>query len=353
MREAVSAFHVFKDSRKAVCLVDCESTILSCNPMMTQLVGKPAEDISGKRCKELLNCEHSSTHHCILDKISHTRQKEHTFCRFEDQWVETILDPLFSNDNECQGAILSFSLVEDPSDGMQKLLKAQRYESIAVKAAGIAHDFNNVFTILGAHTAILKNALSGDTGKSSSLEVMQTAMDRAKELTKQLLNVGKPEELSENPIDLRECIRDSVNFSVIGSNAKLMLHIPDNLWPVHANLDQIKQLVCNLTINATQAITNGHGVIEIEAKNISARKAENLMLKPGKYVCLQFKDNGHGISKEHIDSIFNPYYTTREDGTGLGLSTVSFIARQHKGCINVESAPDRGTTFAVYLFAGE
>ncbi len=351
MQDAVSAFHIFGDSRKAVAMVDCNGAVLSCNTLMTHLVGKSVEDIFGKRCTELLNCENSATHHCILDKISHTRQKEHTFCRFKDQWVETILEPLIGKDDELQGAVLSFSCVEPPAEAMQKLLRTQRFESIATITTGVAHDFNNVLTILDAHTSLLEVALAKDSETLNSLSAMQIAITRAKELTKQLTNINKPPTISNKPVPIQEHIIDAVNFSLIGSKTRLILNIPENLASIHADTDQIKQLVCNLTINARQAISNGHGVIEIEADSISVRKAENLKLKPGEYIRLQIKDNGSGIAKEDIDSIFEPYFTTKPDGTGLGLSTVNYIIKQHKGYLNVRSEPGTGTTFTVYLNA--
>jgi CheY-like chemotaxis protein len=137
-----------------------------------------------------------------------------------------------------------------------------------------------------------------------------------------------------------------------GSKSVCEYLIPENLWPVEIDVGQISQVINNIVINANQAMPEG-GVIEIEAENLIINEGNEWQLKPGRYVRMSFKDEGIGISEKHLSKIFDPYFTTKQAGSGLGLATTYSIIHRHGGIITVESQVEIGTTFSICLPASE
>jgi CheY-like chemotaxis protein len=158
---------------------------------------------------------------------------------------------------------------------------------------------------------------------------------------------GSPLKTSASIIDL---IKDSTNFMLRGSNVKCKFSLPDDLWPVEIDEGQMSQVINNLIINADQAMPGG-GKIEISAINVMIRPGDNIPLKKGKYVKVSIKDHGKGITKRNLTKIFDPYFTTKRRGSGLGLSVAYSIVKKHEGYITVMSEPGKGTTFYIYILA--
>jgi CheY-like chemotaxis protein len=145
-----------------------------------------------------------------------------------------------------------------------------------------------------------------------------------------------------------ELVRDSAGFALGGSNVRCEYSIPDDLWAVEIDEGQISQVINNLVINANHAMPEG-GTIDLRCENVRIGTGDNLALKAGEYVRVAIEDHGCGISKEHIQKIFDPYFTTKQKGSGLGLATSYAIVKNHEGLITVESRLGAGTTFSIYL----
>jgi CheY-like chemotaxis protein len=175
---------------------------------------------------------------------------------------------------------------------------------------------------------------------------------QAKGLSQQLLTFSRGGDPIRKTIFISELIKDSANLAMSGSNVKCEFNIPDNLWPVEADKGQLDQIISNIIINADQAMPEG-GNIKVWAENYNLEAKGSLPLQEGKYVKITIKDQGIGIPPEFLQKIFDPYFTTKEMGSGLGLATVFSIIKKHDGHITVESEMETGTTFYIYLPASQ
>jgi PAS domain S-box-containing protein len=229
----------------------------------------------------------------------------------------------------------------------EELMKAQKLESIGLFAGGIAHDLNNILTpILGN---ILLSRIQKDHEKiAERLLEAEKATLMARDLTQQLLTFSKGGAPIRRPTSISDILKDSLSFALRGTNVRSKLSIPNDLWVVDIDEGQISQVITNIILNADQAMPNG-GTIEVKAENIFINEEKNLPLKSGEYIRISIKDQGIGISEEFLQKIFDPYWTTKKIGSGLGLTTSYSIIKNHEGYIDVESQLKAGTTFYIYL----
>jgi PAS domain S-box-containing protein len=230
--------------------------------------------------------------------------------------------------------------------------KMQKLESIGIMAGGIAHDFNNFLTTIILNIGLAKMLAGIKNGVSEILKDAERACLHAKSLTNQLLTFSKGGAPIKKITHIDELLKDSVNFVLRGSAVKCDFFIQNDLWPVEIDTGQLTQAVNNIVINAIQAMPNG-GVIEISAQNRTVDTKEESPLDAKDFIKISIVDQGIGIPKENITKIFDPYFTTTQKGSGLGLSTTFSIIKNHKGYINVESASGSGTTFNIYLPAAK
>jgi len=230
----------------------------------------------------------------------------------------------------------------------EDLFKASKLESIGTLAGGIAHDFNNILAGVIGNITLAKLNSSSEGKIFKILTKMEKASFQAKDLTNQLLTFAKGGAPVKKVTLIKGLIRTSVQFALTGSNIRCEFSIPDDLWPVEIDESQIGQVINNLIINAVQAMQEG-GIIKVIAENIYINSEQVLSLNEGRYVKLSIEDMGTGISKEYLDKIFDPYFTTKRKGSGLGLSIIYSIIKKHNGYISVESEVGIGTTFYIYL----
>ncbi|MEK7396703.1 MAG: PAS domain S-box protein, partial [Candidatus Poribacteria bacterium] len=230
----------------------------------------------------------------------------------------------------------------------EDLFRIQKLESIGILAGGIAHDFNNILTGIMGNVSLSKRLITQDSRAFDRLVEAERACLQAKKLTQQLLTFAKGGAPILKPTSIRELLEESVSFALRGSRVRPEFSIADDLWSAEADVGQMGQVISNLIINADQAMPNG-GVIEIEACNEVLDEKNLYMLKSGNYVKITVKDQGVGISEENLKQVFDPYFTTKQTGNGLGLTIVYSIVKKHNGYIKVESQLNVGTTFYVYL----
>ena len=230
----------------------------------------------------------------------------------------------------------------------QELTKAEKLESVGILAGGIAHDFNNILTAILGNIIVAR--MSGKPGEKAYdlLTEAEQASLRARDLTRQLLTFSKGGAPIRNPASIKQLLEETAGFSLRGSSARGDVEIPDDLWHVDIDEGQISQVINNMVINADQAMPKG-GLIRVSAENVQVGEGQALPLAKGKYVKLSIKDEGVGISKDNLPFIFDPYFTTKQKGSGLGLAVSYSIVRNHDGHITVESSLGKGTTFDVYL----
>jgi CheY-like chemotaxis protein len=233
----------------------------------------------------------------------------------------------------------------------QERLRLDKLESLGVLAGGIAHDFNNILmVILGSIS--LATQVPSVSEAHERLAAAEAACGQGQSLARQLLIFAKGGAPIKKPQDLKGIIQEATKLALSGSQARVELSLPEHLWEVEVDRGQMHQVFSNLSINADQAMPGG-GLIQIKAENVSESEAIRLSLPPGKHVAVTLADQGLGIAPEHLKRIFDPYFTTKQKGSGIGLATVHSIVTQHGGRITVDSQLGRGTSFRLYLPAIE
>jgi len=250
-----------------------------------------------------------------------------------------------------KGKPASMAFMRDITDRKrmeEELQKAQKLESLELFAGGIAHDFkNHLATIIGSFY-LIKSHLNPGGKDSQILYRAENAAKQATNLSQQLLAFAKGGKLIKKPASLSKLLKDTACLSVQSPQVKCEFSLFEDLWPVDIDRGQITQVINNLIINAVQAISEG-GIIRICAENVMVEAKDNLPLPKGKYVKISVKDQGLGIPKEQLPKIFDPYFTTKKRGNGLGLASAYSIIKKHGGHITVESKVGAGTTFFIYL----
>ena len=232
--------------------------------------------------------------------------------------------------------------------GEEAMLRAAKRESLELLAGGVAHDFNNLLTALLGNLSLARmdTALTGSV--QEWLEEAEKAAGRARDLTHQLLTFAKGGEPIRRLVELGDYLREAAQFARQGSRVRCDVELPDDLWPAEVDAGQIGQVIHNLVLNAVQAMTAG-GVVTVTARNVPRETARQLGLGSGHFVGVAVRDTGPGIKPEDMARIFQPYFTTKREGSGLGLATSQAIARRHYGALRVESPPGQGATFLLYL----
>ena len=338
---------------------DSQGRIIMANQRMANNFGTTVEELIGKTvfdlfpASEITQAMHEKDHKEDMELINQAREKIEGEEQFIDKfgklrWAYTIKLPLmFENDRVSQIIVVSTDITE-----LKRLeeesIKAGKLESLGIMAGGIAHDFNNILTsILG--NISLARMLSGSPDKIPEfLAEAEKASIRAKDLTHQLLTFSRGGAPVKKPLAVNELIRECTGFALSGSNVKYEFSAVGDLWPVEVDEGQFSQVIQNLIINAEQAMPNG-GILKIIAENAVLQPEDSPSLPGGRYVSIILKDQGVGIPRDILPKIFDPYFTTKQKGSGLGLATAYSIIKKHDGLITVKSEPGVGTTFQIYL----
>jgi PAS domain S-box-containing protein len=266
--------------------------------------------------------------------------------------VSISVSPLHDRYSMLSGVALVLRDITEKKALENELFKVQKLESLGLLAGGIAHDFNNILTAILANISLAKCLIPQANTANIRLDQAEKASDRAADLARQLLTFakgGKPIKKTVSPAAL---LVESANFALHGSTVSCAFTLPDDLWSIEADPGQINQVVNNLVVNAVQAMPGG-GNLRIICENIHYTDEETLPLGSGRYVRISVEDSGVGIPEEIRQKIFDPYFTTKPYGTGLGLATTYSIVRNHGGHITVASTPGKGTSFIIYLPASD
>jgi len=234
----------------------------------------------------------------------------------------------------------------------EELLRVQKLESVGILAGGIAHDFNNILTTILGNVSLAKDQVTPDDKIFDLLKEAETASARAQTLTRQLLIFAKGGSPVKETASIKNSLKESSLFVLRGSKSGCEFSIAEDLWPVEVDVGQISQVINNIVINANQAMPEG-GIIQVAAENLIIEDGYGLQVKPGRYIKISITDQGVGIAENHLLNIFDPYFTTKQEGNGLGLATTYSIIKKHAGHITVESQLGVGTTFHIYLPASE
>ena len=256
--------------------------------------------------------------------------------------------PIRDQEGQTLGAVLVFRNITERRRTEQELLKLSKQESLGQLAGRIAHDFNNLLTVILGNLSLAKILLAPTDAALRRLVDTEKACLRAKDLTRQLLAFARGGLPVKKPLALEPQVRESTRLILQDANVPYRLNWPEPLPQVNADAEQLHQLLYELLTNAMHATPIG-GAIHVRGELVELNEDTTLPLPDGNYVRLSVRDEGRGIPASHLTRVFEPFFTTKEHARGLGLATCFLIARNHDGFMTVDSAPNYGTTFYLYL----
>lgn len=230
-------------------------------------------------------------------------------------------------------------------DVRERLIRLSQYEALCLLAAGKAHDFRNLLSIVSGNISLCKIKYEDHPQLVKWLDDAETALEQAYNLASQLLDMAKGQYRGKKIVAVKDFLRRIAQITLSAYDVETTFDLPDDLWNVFIDEGQIQQVIVNLLMNAVQAMHN-HGQLWIRAVNKNVK--EEGLLAPGMYVKISIRDEGGGIPKENWEGVFQPFFTTKAKGSGLGLSTSNVIVNQHHGYMNFV-CDHKGTTFMVYL----
>lgn len=336
--------------------VHSKGTVLFVNTATIRILkGNSKDDFVGKNIQEFV---HQDSKKIVEERVKILERGEKApttnekFICIDGSIIDVEITAMPINYNGKKAILVCFQNISERIKLEQEILKIKKLESIGVLAGGIAHDFNNILTGILANLSLAKILLKKQENVEARIKEAEKAAIRAKDLTYQLLTFAKGGLPILSVASIVNLIKESTKFALRGSKVKSEFSIQEDLWQVDVDEGQIGQVIHNLVLNASQAMQEG-GIIRISAENILLLNESKLPLEKGNYVKISITDEGAGIEQQYLDRIFDPYFTTKDTGSGLGLATTFSIIKNHKGYISVSSKVGFGTKFSFYLRALE
>ena len=337
-------------------MIDKDKKLLSANKSAANLFRKEPEELVGKAIQDIFPREIAAEYITDLNQTFTTGITQVSESKLiaggTELWIQNFLSPV----KDQKGEVIAVMCVSRDITEVRRLQEEQqemaKLESVGTLAGGIAHDFNNILTGIMGNISLAKRYVEPGGKALQRLDEAEKASERARDLTQQLLTFAKGGAPIKMTISIGRLITDSVSFALRGSNTKAVFSIQDDLSAIEVDEGQVNQVIANIVINADEAMPEG-GILNIGAKNTLIKRKRAFPLPEGDYVEITIEDHGIGIPKEHIAKIFDPYFTTKQKGSGLGLATTYSIIKNHSGHITVESTATVGTTFHIYLPASK
>jgi PAS domain S-box-containing protein len=323
---------------EGVLTLDQERRVVLCNPAAETILHCPSEDLLGRNLQELLGVSSAE-----LESMAEPFAVQSPDGR--QIWLEGNATPVRVTEDAPTGLVVVLRDITEKRKQESEQARTQKLESLGVLAGGLAHDFNNLLMVIMGNLELTGDLDDLPEGATRFLDTSRIAATKARSLTQQLLTFSKGGSPQLRTISLAEVINNATLLSFRGTIHTFDADVPDDLWPVWADVDQMTQVFNNLFLNACQAMPQGGQV------TITARNEENPPGEEGAPPCIrvEVKDSGVGITPEDLARIFDPYFTTKETGSGLGLATVYSIMQKHKGNLTVQSAPGQGSSFILRL----
>ncbi len=339
-------------------VVDRELRILTANQAYCGMASRSCEQVIGRHCYEITHGSdrpcHEAGEACAVREVFASGKAAAAIHRHPGPegrllFVETKAFPIKDDAGDVVSVIETLNNITERHLLEEERLKSQKLESIGTLAGGIAHDFNNLLQGIFGYISMAKLSIDQRERSLAMIEQAEKALHQSVSLTTQLLTFSKGGQPVRVPTALEPVIENAVKFALSGSRAEYRLDIDPGLWPVDADAGQLGQVIQNIAINADQAMPHG-GSVEVTARNVQPGGAGLPQgLAPRKHVMVAIRDSGVGIPAGDLERIFDPYYTTKEKGSGLGLATSDSIVRNHEGRIVATSEIGRGSTFTLFL----
>jgi PAS domain S-box-containing protein len=343
--------------------IDTVGQVLMLNKMAEVLTGWSQQEAAGQPVGAIFNVFDPQTREwrdlpvlALMKGERPTESRPRALLRARDgseHFIEQSATPLHDKDGVV-GLVLVFRDITDQMALEAERLKASKLESLGILAGGIAHDFNNILMAVVGNLSLAGMAVT-DEKTAKRLSEAEKACVRARSLTQQLLTFSKGGAPVRRTMGIGSLFEDSSQFALRGSNVKCTTAIPTNLWLVDADEGQMNQVIHNIVLNAKQAMPDG-GEVVLSAENVEIgpeNRPAAFDQPDGRYIRLSIADQGIGIPEEIRRRIFDPYFTTKSKGSGLGLASSYSIVAKHDGFLALESEVGVGTTFHIYLPASE
>jgi len=352
--EREQTLRIFDSIDEQIYIIDPKThEMLYQNKKVEDLYGGPS---NGRLCHDYFAADNSDCSKCNMrsliteEDINKVKTSEYYNYAF-DKWYHEIQKRIKWID----GRDAVYTMLIDITDRKRTEMEAYRaskLETLEVMSGTIVHDFNNVLTTVMMSISLAKHLAEQDSKIASILSMAEVATYRAKDITHQLITFGKSVETELKHTHIEKLVRETVEFICRGSGIKHEVVSERNLPLVKVDVTQITQAINNILINAKQAMGE-HGELKVSLASCEITANDRLPLKEGKYLKIEIADNGAGISSSVIHKIFDPYFTTKKEGSGLGLASAYMIMNRHQGYIRVESLEGKGTTFFLYLPASD
>lgn len=359
---------ILDNSPDAMWVKDLEGRYVAVNKAFLQFTGRDPGEVEGKTAAYLLLPHEAASVHdteqtVIAAKRASTVERELSY-RGSTRVVESTVTPILDLNGNVTGTTgIARDVTERRRQEQERLRSdeqlqhAQKLESLGLLAGGIAHDFNNLLVCILANAELAQSELPPESPAMQSFEQIEQAAQRAAELTRQMLAYAGKGKFDVQRLDMSLVVHDMADLlrTVVSKKATLHMELDPALPVVEADATQLRQVVMNLITNASDALGEHEGIIALRTMQqlLTAPTPQLDMgqtaLNPGRYVVVEVTDNGMGISAEHIERIFDPFFSTKFVGRGLGLAAVLGILRAHHGAITIDSEPGRGSTFRLYL----
>ena len=347
---------------EGVLITNSEGVIQYVNPTYEKLTGYSLKEFRGKTPAILSSGKHSEKFYKALwKKIRNKNIWEGVFINRKKDGTcyneKAAIFPVLNIDSEITNFVAIKRDITHEEELEEQLRQSQKMESIGRLAGGIAHDFNNIITVILGYTELLLSQTEKTESSYRPLAEIKKSSKRAVELTRHLLTFSRKQIFQMKRVDINKIVTNMTNMlqRIIGENINLNLKFQNENLPILSNVSMIEQIAMNMVINARDALEGKKsGNITIETSTVSIAqiiKDGDFDAKPGRYALIKIKDNGTGMSEETRRLVFEPFFTTKQpsSGTGLGLSTVYGIVKQHNGFIRIDSELGKGTTFNIYL----
>ena len=359
---------VMEGSTNSLVVINLTGNIQMFNGRFEALTGLPREELSGHSFSSLFSGNARTQVDEELRKVASGIEVNSTFetslSRHDGLTLRLFFGavPLLSN-NTISGVIISlddttarFNAEEERLELERRFQQTQKLESLGVLAGGIAHDFNNILTIILGYCYVFKEEIDSQSTHADYLKKIEDAANRAADLCQQMLSYAGKNELKHAPTRMNSLVDEIVKMlhSGIKRNVAIELDLHD-VDMIIADSSQIQQIVMNLIINAAEAIGEKKGTIRISLRKeeVAPEQSETdftgRTIMAGRYVCLGVSDNGCGMDKETLNRVFEPFYTTKFAGRGLGMSATLGIITSHGGALQLSSEPGAGSGFKVFL----
>lgn len=331
---------------------DLDGTILSINRVAEALTGWTQEQAVGASLSAVFRNFDPETRAPRDNSVAALVRCSLLVARdLSERPIEESVAPICDADGRAIGMLLAFRDITDALRIQEERAKATRMASLGLLAGGIARDFNNALLAIMGNVSIARASIPQGHKVATALADAEQACLGARQLTWQLLTFSKGGVPRKQTVALAGVLDESASLVLRGSNVDYTFDYQDDLWPVHADPAQLVQVFSSLLTNAQQAMPHG-GVIAVTAENVyeaTARSGYALSISPGRHVRVSISDKGIGIPKENLGRIFDPYFSTKQRGSGLGLATTHSVVKNHGGFLSVDSELGLGTTVHVTL----